>query len=183
MMKKILVVVSVFVFAVVACKKKDGEVGKQVILSKIEVIQGTTFSAGSSVEKDEAGLLKKAVLGADQKIADVSFGESFPYVFKKGTELEYRPGIVIKKPEMPSVITIKEKHVIMGIEFPAETRLEPASASGTVGDKKTSSVMFIQFQLGDALTIKGKTFKAGEYIQVYSKDRIVYHENGKEKTL
>jgi hypothetical protein len=55
---------------------------KESILTKSEVIQGTTFQPGSSIKLDEEGNLEKVVLGADQKIMAVKFAASMPDVFK-----------------------------------------------------------------------------------------------------
>lgn len=182
-MKKLPVILFIALFTIVSCKQSKTQKGNERILSKPEVIQGTIFSAGSSVKTDEKGLLANVILGADQKLMDISCSAAFHYIFKKGTQVEYRPSIVFEKPETPNAITIKEKHAIMGIEFPAESRFEPAVASGTVGEKKTCTVSFIQVQLGEPMTIKGKKFEAFEYLHVYSKDKIIYREKGVEKTL
>lgn len=164
-----------------ACKK-GGDQGKERVLAKSEVIQGTTFSAGTAIKTKDKGLLATVTLGADQAIADVNYGKAFPYVFKKGTLLEYRDSIIFAKPEMPSVITINEKHKVMGVELPAGTRIEPGVASGTVGDKQVYTVGFIQAQLGEDIAIKGRKFKAFEYIQIYP-NKIIFRENNVEKTL
>ena len=181
-MKRILIMSVICLIAVMACKKGDTKADVR-ILAKSEVIQGTTFSAGTSIKTKDKGLLASVTLGADQAIADVNYGKAFPYLFKKGTLLEYRDSIIFAKPEMPSVITINEKHVVMGVELPAGTRIEPGVASGTMDGKPVYSVMFIQAQLGEDAVIKGKQFKAFEYIQIYPGKKIIYRENNVEKTL
>lgn len=180
-MKRLFLLSIVVLVAGMACKK-GGQQGDERVLSKSEVIQGTTFTAGSAIKTKDKGLLATVTLGADQPVADVNFGKAFPYVFKKGTLLQYNDSIIFEKPEMPSVITINEKHKVMGVELPAMTRIEPGVASGTMGGKPTYSVMFIQAQLGEDTVIKGKKFKAFEYIQIYP-DKIVYRENNVEKNL
>lgn len=181
-MKRLLLLSIICMVACMACKKGD-QAGNERILTKSEVLQGTTFSAGSSIKTKDKGLLAYVTLGADQAIADVNYGKVFPYVFKKGTLLQYNDSIIFEKPEMPSVITINEKHTIMGVDLPGGTRIEPGVASGTMNDKPVYSVMFIQAQLGEDLVLKGKKFKAFEYIQIYPNKKIVYRENGVEKNL
>jgi hypothetical protein len=51
-----------------------------------------------------------------------------------------------------------------------------------MGGKPVYSVLFIQAQLGEDAVIKGKKFKAFEYIQIYP-NKIVYRENNVEKNL
>jgi hypothetical protein len=182
-MKQLFLILFICVFALASCKSKESQQGNERILSKKEVIQGTTFSEGTSVKTDKKGLLSNVILGADQPVMDINCKAVFPYVFKKGTHLKYMESIIYEKPEVPSAINIKEKHNIMGIDFPAESKLEPAAAMGTIGDKKTCSVMYIQVQLGEPMVLKGRQFPAYEYIHVYSNNKIVYRENGVEKTL
>jgi hypothetical protein len=146
------------------------------------VIQGTTFQLGTSLRFDEEGNLEHVELGADQTLADVNFAASMPWVFKKGTMLEYR-GIIFKAPQVPSVITIKEPHTIWGFKLPADTRLEPATAAGSIGDEGVNAVMFMQAQMGEEAVIKGKQFSAYEYIHIYPDNKVVYRVDGEEKTL
>jgi len=180
-LKRLFLMSIVVMVACVACKK-GGQQGDERVLSKSEVIQGTTFTAGSTIKTKDKGLLAYVTLGADQPVADVNYGKAFPYVFKKGTLLQYNDSIIFEKPEMPSVITINEKHTVMGVELPAGTRIEPGVASGTMNGKPVYSVMFIQAQLGEDTSVKGKKFKAFEYIQIYP-NKIIYRENNVEKTL
>lgn len=180
-LKRLFFLSIVVLVACMACKK-GGQQGDERVLSSNEVIQGTTFAAGSTIKTKDKGLLASVTLGADQPVADVNYGKVFPYVFKKGTLLQYNDSIIFEKPEMPSVITINEKHKVMGVELPAMSRIEPGVASGTMGGKPVYSVMFIQAQLGEDTVIKGKKFKAFEYIQIYP-DKIVYRENNVEKNL
>ncbi len=155
---------------------------KERVLSKPEVIQGTTFQPGTTVKFDDEGNLESAVLGADQKVADINFAASMPYVFKKFTLLQYQ-GIIFKAPQVPSVITIYEPHTIIGFDLPAYTRLEPASAAGKIGDEGVNVVMFMQAQLGETAIIKGRQFAPYEYIHIYADGKVIYRENGEEKTL
>ncbi len=180
-MKRLFLLSIICMVACISCKK--GDQANERILSKSEVIQGTTFSAGSSIRTKDKGLLAYVTLGADQTVADVNFSKAFPYVFKKGTTLEYQDSIVFEKPEMPSVITIQEKHTIMGFDLPAGTRILPGVASGTFGGQPVYSVMYTQIQPGDALDIKGKKFNVGDYIQIYPNNVIKYFDKGVEKNL
>ncbi|MEX2683916.1 MAG: hypothetical protein Q6373_020260 [Candidatus Sigynarchaeota archaeon] len=155
---------------------------KERVLKKAEAIQGTTFQPGTSIRLDDEGNLERVELGADQQVADVNFAASMPWVFKKGTTLQYQ-GIIFKAPQVPSKITIHEPMTIWGIDFPAETCFEPASAAGSIGDEGVNVIMFMQAQLGEATTIKGKEFPAYEYIQFYADGKVIYRENGEEKEL
>jgi hypothetical protein len=182
-MRQFFLILLICTLSIVSCKSKDSQKRNERILTKKEIIQGTTFYEGTSIKTDEKGLLSNVILGADQPLMDINCSRAFPYIFKKGTNVEYIKSIIHEKPETPHAITIKEKHVIMGLELPAESRVEPGVAIGTVGDKNTCSLMFIQVQLGEPMVIRGKKFPAYEYIHVYSKNKIVYRENGVEKTL
>ncbi len=155
---------------------------KERTLKKTEVIQGTTFLPSTSIRYDAEGNLEHVVLGADQKVADIHFAASMPYVFKQWTTLDYQ-GIIFKAPEIPSKITITVPHTVMGFDLPAMTSLEPASAAGKVGDEGINVVMFMQAQLGDTMTIKGRQFRGGEYIHIYADGKVIYLENGQEKVL
>ncbi len=155
---------------------------KERILKKSEVIQGTTFQAGTSIRLDDEGNLERVELGADQKVADVNFAASMPWVFKKGTTLQYQ-GIIFKAPQVPSKITIHEPLEVWGFKLPAETCLEPATAAGSIGDEGVNVVMFMQVQLGEAATIKGKEFPPYEYLHIYADGKVIYRVDGEEKTL
>jgi hypothetical protein len=181
-LKRLFLLTIICMVACISCKKGN-QTGNERILTKSEVIQGTTFTAGSSIKTKDKGLLSYVTLGADQTVADVNFGKVFPYVFKKGTLLEYQDSIIFEKPEMPSVITVNEKHTIMGVEVPAGTRIKPGVASGTMGGKPVYSVMFVQIEPGDALVIKGKKFNVGDYINIYPNNVFKYFDKGVEKNL
>ncbi len=146
------------------------------------MIQGTTFQPGTSIRLDDEGNLERVELGADQKLADVNFAASMPWVFKKGTTLQYQ-GIIFKAPQVPSKITIHEPITIWGFDLPAETCLEPASAAGKIGDEGVNAVFYIQAQLGEAAVIKGKDFPPYEYIHIYPEGKVIYRVDGEEKEL
>lgn len=181
-MKRLFLLSIILMVACTACKK-GGQQGDERVLSKSELIQGTTFTAGTSIKTKEKGLLSYVTLGADQPVADINFGKAFPYVFKKGTMLEYQDSFIFEKPEMPSVITIYEKHKVMGYELPAGTRIKPGVASGTMNDKPVYSVLFIQVEPGEALVIKGKKFNTSDYINIYPNNVVKYFDKGVEKNI
>ncbi len=159
---------------------------KERILTKSEVIQGTTWKPGASIKLDDEGNLEKVVLGADQKIMDVKFAASMPDVFKKGTVLEYWGAMkIFKKGEVPDKIVLQEDHTIWGFSLPAWTSLVPAALSGTFGDEdmSTSEIPYIQIQLGDAAVLKGKQFEAMEYARIYPGNKVVYQDNNEDKEI
>jgi hypothetical protein len=159
---------------------------KERILSKSEVIQGTTWQPGASIKLDDEGNLEKVVLGADQKIMDVKYAASMPDVFKKGTVLEYWGAMkMFKKGEVPDKIIMQEEHTIWGFALPADTSLVLAALSGMFGDEdmSTSSVSYMQIQLGAPTVLKKKKFDAGEYVRIYPGNKVVYPENNEDKEI
>ncbi len=159
---------------------------KERILSKSEVIQGTTWQPGTSIKLDDEGNLEKVVLGADQKIMDVHYAATMPDVFKKDTVLEYWGAMkIFKKGEVPDKIVLQEEHTIWGFSLPAWTSLVLAALSGTFGDEdmSTNSVSYMQIQLGEATVLKGKKFEAMEYVRIYPDNKVVYQDNNEDKEI
>ena len=160
---------------------------KERILSKSEVIQGTTWHPGASIKLDDEGNLEKVVLGADQKIMDVHYSASMSDVFKKGTVVEYWGALKpFKKGEVPDKIILQEKHTIYGFSIPADTSLVLAAVFGGFDDDDPDTkheVMYMQIQLGAPTVLKKKKFDAGEYVRIYPGNKVVYQENNEDKEI
>jgi hypothetical protein len=163
---------------------------KERILTKKEVIQGTTWQPGTSIKLNDEGNLEKVVLGADQKIMDVHYAASMLDVFKKSTVIEYWGAMKAfnKKSEVADKIVLQEKHVIFGFPIPADTSLVPYAGfhdfDEAANDDDTFEVGFMQIQLGAPAVFKKKKFDAGEYVRIYPGNKIVYQgTDGEDKEL
>ncbi len=155
---------------------------KTEVLISPKVVQGTTFSKGSTLVFDKDGFLRTATLGEDQTIMDVNYKKNFPHVFKAGTILQYKEpknsfGEIVKFLDVPKSITIIKPVEIYGLSFGSGTTI----FFPTEGKKPFLGLAIERTR--EDLILKGKKVPAGSTLLFEDKDKYKVLNKGEWEAL
>ncbi|WP_411823486.1 hypothetical protein [Leptospira sp. 'Mane'] len=160
----------------------DPQTSYSFVLDKAAVFQGTTFSQGSEVHLSQEGQIFKVILGQDQRLAEQTFKESFPHIWKKGTVLMYTSAFSENQMKpVPSKIYLNSDQNIFGFIIPAKCELNPSYMIMTMNGKTEFNIDNIQVQCPFEFKIKSSNIPKDKLVQIHSKKKVTEYNDKYEQ--